>query len=248
MLTAADLRTYVINLPRRTDRRERMRAVLPSELRATFTSDWNGPFDGHQLTRGELDTAGYRLFPWQDTTSENPWWNRPLKYGEIACTLAHHACWSHARDYGSEPYILILEDDAVPVPRFVETLLEQLHRTAEYRCIELLYLGRDALGPDMPVRPGVVEPGYSHCTYGYVLSRAALDAVLDAHVEQALVPVDEFLPALYHNHPRADLRERFPRRLKALAFEPPLVTQLPKEEAGSDTENSPFVDDPRPVR
>lgn len=51
-----------------------------------------------------------------------------------------------------------------------------------------------------------------------------------------------FLPAMYLDHPRADLRARYPRRLRALAFDPPLVTQLPKESAGSDTEASPFAD------
>lgn len=56
------------------------------------------------------------------------------------------------------------------------------------------------------------------------------------------MPVDEFLPALYHPHPRQDVRRRFPLRLRALAFDPPLVTQRPKTEAGSDTEASAFVE------
>jgi collagen beta-1,O-galactosyltransferase len=33
----------------------------------------------------------------------------------------------------------------------------------------------------------------------------------------------------------------YPKRLRAYALEPPLVTQLPKDEAGSDTEASAFV-------
>lgn len=66
--------------------------------------------------------------------------------------------------------------------------------------------------------------------------------ILDARLDLAMVPVDEFLPALYHPHPRPDLRRRFPPRLRALAFDPPLVTQRPKAEAGSDTEDSAFVE------
>lgn len=49
------------------------------------------------------------------------------------------------------------------------------------------------------------------------------------------------LPALYMNHPRPDIRALYPPRLRAYALKPPLVTQLPKDEAGSDTEASAFV-------
>jgi glycosyl transferase, family 25 len=111
-VTAADLRTYVVNLPRRADRRARMEQLLPTGLPVTFTSDWNGPFDGGDLTIAALERAGYRPFPWQ-INSDNLWWSRPLKYGEIGCTLAHLACWQHAFEHGTEPFIVILEDDAV---------------------------------------------------------------------------------------------------------------------------------------
>lgn len=106
---------------------------------------------------------------------------------------------------------------------------------------DLLYLGRCPLEPDQPVRPGVVAPGYSHCSFAYLLARRALYVLLGAGLEQALVPIDEFLPALYLDHPRPDLRARFPRRLTALAFDPPLARQRPKTDAGSDTEDSTFT-------
>lgn len=239
-----DIRTYVVSLPRRPDRRERMRRMLPTELCATYTSDWQGPFDGHHLDRVTLDDLGYRLHPWQ-LASENPWWSRPLKLGEIACTLAHRACWQHAADSGREPFVLILEDDAVVGPDFLGRLLEglaQLRSTAQVRPFGLLYLGRVPLGSDQTASPGFVKPGYSHCTFGYLLTRPAVTTLLAARVEHAIVPVDELLPALYIDHPRPDLRTRFPQQLSALAFQPPLVTQLPKDEAGSDTEDSAFVD------
>jgi collagen beta-1,O-galactosyltransferase len=74
------------------------------------------------------------------------------------------------------------------------------------------------------------------------LSAAGLAKVLDADFGRAIVPVDEFLPALYMRHPRLDVRRRYPPRLAAYAFEPPLVTQLPKDLAGSDTEATAFVE------
>ncbi|WP_394617396.1 glycosyltransferase family 25 protein [Lentzea sp. JNUCC 0626] len=241
MITPADLRCYVINLPRRQDRRRWIQQTLPPELDVTFTSDWTGPFDGRSLTREALDVAGYKLFPWQ-VESDNLWWNRPLKYGEIGCALAHLACWRDAVEHGDEAYIVVLEDDAVLPSDFLIELLCGLDRLAQAEMeFDLLYLGRFPLEPDREASLGFVEPGYSHCTFGYLLTRRALGAVLAAELEHAIVPVDEFLPALYVDHPRNDLRARFPRRLRALAFEPPLVRQRPKDEAGSDTEESEFV-------
>jgi collagen beta-1,O-galactosyltransferase len=240
---ATDLATYVINLRRRPDRREWMTAMLPSQLQATFTSDWEGRFDGQEISRADLAAIGYQLFPWR-IESENPWWSRPLKLGEIGCTLAHLACWRHAAERRREPLILILEDDAVLAPNFLEVLLGGLRQLGQSEPIgfDLLYLGRYPLQPDRPAGPGFVAPGYSHCTFSYLVTRRALGILLETRLDQAIVPIDEFLPSLYVDHPRPDLRARFPRQLIALAFEPPLVHQLPKSEAGSDTEESDFAD------
>jgi len=237
-MRAADLRTYVVNLRRRTDRRARMTRILPRELEPVFTSDWDSLFDGADLDHRRLDAAGYQTFRWQ-IDSSNPWWSRPLKLGEIGCTLSHLACWQHAADTGAE-HILILEDDVVLSPVFLTGLLTSL-RALDRQRFDLLYLGRYPLEPDKPAGPGLVSPGYSHCTFAYLLRRSALRPLLDARLDLAIVPVDEFLPSLCIEHPRADLRARFPRRLTALAVDPSLVRQLPKQVAGSDTEDSAFL-------
>lgn len=236
------LRTYVVNLRRRTDRRKRMEEILPDRLRPRFSSDWDGPFDGFFLTAKEVSRLGHRLFPWQ-IASDNPWWNRSLKLGEIGCSLAHLACWEDAEAKGSEPYVLVFEDDVVLERDFLTGLQEGLRRLeAAELSFDLLYLGRVPLRSDTPSGvDGFVVPGYSHCTYGYVLSRSGLEHVLASRLGEAVIPVDEFFPALYTDHERLDVRARFPRCLNALAFEPPLVTQLPKDLAGSDTEESPFL-------
>jgi GR25 family glycosyltransferase involved in LPS biosynthesis len=220
-----------------------MAKTLPSDLPVTFTSDWTGTFDGHELSWKQLEAAGHKLFPWK-IQSDNPWWSRPLKYGEIGCTLAHLACWRHAAETADEKFVVILEDDAIVRSTFLENLLAGLRRVVSDNPFGLLYLGRFPLVPeeDQPVMPGFVSPAYSHCTFGYLLTRSTLDILLATHLEQAIVPIDEFLSSLYIDHPRPDMRVRFPRQLKALAFDPPLVHQRPKDEAGSDTEDSDFVE------
>ncbi|TVZ03864.1 aspartate aminotransferase family protein [Trebonia kvetii] len=94
---------------------------------------------------------------------------------------------------------------------------------------------------DRPVTEGIVRPGFSYCTFGYLLSASGLRKVLSCGFERALIPVDELLPALCMDHPREDIRLLYPKRLSAHALEPALITQLPKREAGSDTESSAFV-------
>jgi collagen beta-1,O-galactosyltransferase len=218
-----------------------MERILPQALAATFTADWDGPFDGRDLSSERLERSGLKLFPWQ-IPSANSWWARPLKLGEIGCTLSHLACWEHAAGH-REPYILVLEDDVVLAPGFLSHLLLQL-AVLERRQVHfgLLYLGRFPIGPDRPAGAGVVYPGYSHCTFGYLLHQSALPVVLGARLGESIIPVDEFLPCLYTPHPRPDLRARFPPSLTALACEPPLIRQLPKKVAGSDTEDSDFAD------
>jgi collagen beta-1,O-galactosyltransferase len=216
---------------------------MPPVLKAVFTSDWTGPFDGRDLSQERLAGMGYRLFPWK-IESDNPWWRRPLKFGEVGCTLAHIAAWRHAVEIRAEPLIMVLEDDVVLEPDFLERLGAGLGRVRNGRRydFDLLYLGRLPLEPDGGRVSGFVLPGYSHCTFGYVLTRRAAGLLLDMGLEQGIVPIDEFLPAMYIDHPRPDFRSRFPRHLRALAFDPPVVRQLPKSEAGSDTEDSEFIE------
>lgn len=230
---------YVVNLRRRRDRRERISSALPPELSVTFTSDWCGLFDGRELTLQRLSRAGYRTFQWC-IDSPNPWWSRPLRYGEIGCAISHLWCWQRIVQSG-QCVAIIVEDDAVLRAGFLPRLLDGI--AAASGRFDLLYLGRLPQEPDRGHDRAFAIPGYSHCTYGYVLTQHAARVLLAADLKHALIPVDEFLPAMYHDHPRADVRQRFPPRLRALAFDPPLVHQLPKDIAGSDTEDTDFVPD-----
>lgn len=234
------VKTYVVNLRRRDDRRKRMETILPDGLDMTFTSDWVGPFDGQEITAHSI--ADYRLLPWQ-IESDNEWWCRPLKRGEIACTLSHVRCWQEAAR-SEEKHTVFLEDDVELDQDFVAKLHDRLAALDAFDPDwGLLYLGRFHMEPDGPAFEDFMRCGYSHCTFGYVLSRRGLGDVLDAAVETAIVPVDEFLPAMYVDHPRRDVRRLFPARFAAYALEPAIVTQLPKDVASSDTEDSEFVDE-----
>ncbi|MFI6816153.1 glycosyltransferase family 25 protein [Nonomuraea sp. NPDC050328] len=233
------LPTFVVNLRRRPDRRERIAAQLSGHVDASYTSDWDGLFDGADITRQALANAGHDLYPWA-VASPNPWWNRPLRLGEIGCTLSHLACWREGASTGA-PYFMVLEDDATLFPSFFDQLAEGL---AEVRVREqpgLIYLARCPMEADEPAWPGFVRPGFSYCTWGYLLSHEAALTLLAAGLDRALMPIDEFLPAMYMEHPRPDVRARFSPRISALAFDPPLL-ETPEHVLGdSDTEASDAV-------
>ena len=229
------MNVFVVNLARRADRRARMEHLIPRSWSVEYTTHWPGPRDGAAIRPADL--GGLGLFDWE-IDSHNQWWNRPLKLGEIGCAVTHWMCWQRATAQHAER-TLVLEDDVTFVPEY------RRRTPSAARGVDR---GRPRLGSgvprplgartgsDVPVAPGIVRPAYSYCTFGYMVSASGLAKLLDVGFERAIIPVDELLPALYMPHPRADVRRRYPPRLRAYAFDPPLVTQLPKEVAGSDTE------------
>ncbi len=228
-------KVYVINLRRRPDRRQRMHRILPPDLDVTFTSDWSGPFDGRNLQPSDL--VGYHFFPWQ-IASANTWWNRPMTTGQIGCALSHLVCWRDAWQHGHEQ-TLILEDDAAFEDGFWTSLPMALGELEEADpSWDFCFLGRLPMQLDEPVRGRIVRPGFSYCLFAYVLQRSGLEKILSAGFEQALMPVDEFIPALYMEHPRADVREKYRPRLRAYALEPSMVFQVDPPGMDSDTDSS----------
>ena len=247
------MKVFVINLKRRPDRLAQVKAALPRTWLKTaeFTTDWPGPVDGSTITgENDLIAAGISLYSgWELPASKNEWWNRPLKLGEIGCSYSHFSVWRRAHlAFEQDPNlkcVVVLEDDihfgSTEAER--EQAPEKLRETIENfgsRPWDLLYLGRVLQGgcKDFRVGSGVVEPGFSYCTYGYVLSRTGVDRLLATDFHESIIPVDEFLAACYTMHPRPDVAQLFPPVLRAYSVDPYLVFQLTKAQGGSDTETS----------
>ncbi len=155
--------------------------------------------------------------------------------GEICCSLNHAACWEHASKRKPE-YVVVMEDDAVIVGRLlsrISILLSSLARID--REWGLLYLGRERIGSDRGRRGEFVVPGFSYCTYGYVLSRRGLAALLGLDLRRNLMPVDEFLPASFLTHPRRDVRALIKPNIKAYAVRRDMVRERNSTLSGSET-------------
>jgi collagen beta-1,O-galactosyltransferase len=233
------MKAFVLNLKRRADRLAHMHRVLPPELDVVFTTDWPIPTDGQTLTPGALD--GFGLFPWS-IESQQRFWRRPLKKGEIGCAIGHWSCWRHSLVFDDDLFAYF-EDDICFADDFVVRLGDGLTRLSAFDSEwDLLYLGRYKAGADTPILDGIVKPGFSYSAFAYVLTRRAVAKILATNFSAAIIPVDELLPALYLEHPRSDVRQRYPPVLRAYAFVPPLVTTLASAIGGSDTEDSDFIE------
>ena len=213
------MKAFVLNLKRRKDRKEQIVAQLPDYFETYFTSDWEGPTDGRYLTMERLKEHGFSVFPWA-MESENRWWNRPMNRGEIGCSISHWLCWRKASSFDDSHYVF-LEDDARLHPTFSRDLPGIVSRlTAFDEAWDLLFLGRCPQEADEQHSGEFIKPGFSYGSHAYMLSRHGINEVLATEFSSDLIPVDEFLPAMYVDHPRADVRNRFQKRLRAYSVDP----------------------------
>ena len=217
--TETEMKAFVLNLKRRKDRKKNVRAQLPGYFEPYFTSDWDGPMDGEQLTDEILAQHGLSLFPWE-LQSDNRWWNRPMSKGEIGCAVSHWLCWQKASTF-NDPHYVFLEDDVRLGPTFVDDFPAVVSKLsaldAEW---DLLFLGRRPLETDEERIGDFIKPGFSYGTHAYMLSHAAVGKLLATRFPEDLIPADEFLPAMYLDHPRPDVRSPYPKRLRAYAADP----------------------------
>lgn len=68
------------------------------------------------------------------------------------------------------------------------------------------YIGRKSLNDDNELllegSKLLVRPSYSYWTLGYLLSERGAKKLLNADPLKKLLPVDEFLPIMFNQHPK----------------------------------------------
>nr|XP_024108244.2 inactive glycosyltransferase 25 family member 3 isoform X2 [Pongo abelii] len=236
---------FVISLARRPDRRERM---LTSLWEMEISGQVVDAVDGRMLNSSAIRNLGVDLLPgYQD-----PYSGRTLTKGEVGCFLSHHSIWEEVVARGLAR-VLVFEDDVRFESNFrgrLERLMEDVE--AEKLSWDLIYLGRKQVNPEKEVAveglPGLVVAGYSYWTLAYALSLAGARKLLASQPLRRMLPVDEFLPIMFDQHPNEQYKAHFwPRDLVAFSAQPLLAA--PTHYAGdaewlSDTEtSSPWDDD-----
>jgi GR25 family glycosyltransferase involved in LPS biosynthesis len=240
-------RIFVINLARRRDRLVKLRAQL---RHAGFTAPVEifRAVDSVEIGPSFLETYGIRIYPgWRIPDAPIFYHAREMKLGEVGCALSHLFVWRRIVDDGLD-HALVIEDDAdfeqgaaIDIDGHVARIDEHMPQW------DLCYVGRkrmssppfveDPAPDEIPIAAGLVRPTFSYNTHAYLLSGRGARKLVDIGYENNIVPVDEFLPALYTRHCRDDLRGIFGPGdvLQAAA----LVRDLARQrQDGSDVEGS----------
>uniref|UniRef100_A0A8C2KMG4 procollagen galactosyltransferase n=1 Tax=Cyprinus carpio TaxID=7962 RepID=A0A8C2KMG4_CYPCA len=235
---------FMINLLRRSDRRERMlRTLYEQEIACKITA----AVDGKALNASQIKAMGIQMLPGYS----DPYHGRPLTKGELGCFLSHYNIWTEIVDRGLKAS-LVIEDDLrfeVFFKRRLQNLMEEIE--SQRLDWDLIYIGRKRMQVDRPEKSvprihNLVEADYSYWTLGYMISLSGAQKLLRAEPLRKMLPVDEFLPVMYNKHPIEDYMSHFERRdLKAFSAEPLLV--YPTHYTGdagyiSDTETSSIWD------
>ncbi|XP_060686107.1 procollagen galactosyltransferase 2-like isoform X1 [Hemiscyllium ocellatum] len=231
---------FMINLKRRTDRRQRMLRTLYEQDIEVKVVD---AVDGKALNTSHLKALNIEMLPGY----HDPYSGRILTRGEIGCFLSHYYIWKEVIDRGLQN-VLVLEDDNRFQPHFRRRMTKLMEDIEDNQLDwDLIYVGRKRMQVDHPEKsvPGIrnlVEADYSYWTLAYVLSQQGAKKLVAAEPFGKMLPVDEFLPIMYNKHPMEDYMKFYePRDLKAFSVEPLLI--YPTHYTGepgyvSDTETS----------
>ncbi|KAK3530658.1 hypothetical protein QTP86_030920 [Hemibagrus guttatus] len=231
---------FMINLLRRSDRRELMlRTLWEQEIACKITN----AVDGKALNESQIRALGIRMLP----SYSDPYHGRPITKGELGCFLSHYNIWNEIVERGLQRS-LVIEDDLRFEP-FFKRKLQKLMQDVEAEALDwdLIYIGRKRMQVDHPEKPvpnihNLVEADYSYWTLGYMISLQGANKLLRAEPLSKILPVDEFLPIMYNKHPVEEYISHYEvRDLQAFSAEPLLV--YPTHYTGdpgyiSDTETS----------
>ncbi|UJR20681.1 hypothetical protein I4U23_023802 [Adineta vaga] len=230
---------YVVNLLRRTDRRQHLQATFDI---LNISVRFFDAVDGKEtVNQAYLERLQIRLLP----DYEDPYNRRPMNYGELGCFFSHYFIWEDMIKNKYSNGVLILEDDVRFDPYFKYKLEKILsNRSLDW---DIIYLGRKIMRADEEnfnntTETFLIEPSYSHWTVGYALSLRGAQMLVNEKPLQKILPVDEYLPIMYDHHPNESWKSHFSnRKLKAYAFHPAIIT--PTHYFGepnyiSDTENT----------
>lgn len=220
---------YMINLERRTERREKMDKSF-MELGLDYT--YFAAIDGKSLTDEVLIQKGIKLMP----EYVDPYHKRPMTAGEIGCFLSHYSIWQKIVE-NNQDYVLVLEDDLRFEPYFnlrAESLLKEAQEIGGW---DLIYFGRKRLQDDeeyLEESQNFVKVRYSYWTLGYVLTLAGAKKLLAVKPLENIIPVDEFLPIMYSSHPNESLIEHFKDGEKLVAWSVAPLLFFPTKYTGEE--------------
>lgn len=239
-LSGDNMKIYVINLPRRVDRKDHITNILKG-----FDFELFSAVDGNSFN--VPDAYNLKIFnKWVD-----PLLDRKLTRGEIGTSASHLILWKKIAE-SNEPAI-VLEDDNIIVKNFdIKSIAEKL------KALDILYLNYKEMVPgevkDLE-DPELIKPYYPYWASAYAITPEFARHLLSLNFEKNIIPVDEFLPIVnnvdfdkYCLSDKPEVKENFntlkhifyKRESKIAALKHNVFKQLNRSVFGTDTEK-PYV-------
>eukprot|EP00794_Sanderia_malayensis_P015863 gene15863-17461_t len=214
---------YMINLARRPDRRKKM---LMSFEELGFLANEQDAVDGRKLSKEKITQMG--IIPMRDF--KDPYLERPITMGEVGCFMSHWNIWNEVVNNRLDT-VLVLEDDIRFQPDFKRKLSNLVYEAKSLLPTvgwDLIYIGRKRMSDSAEhwVRDAetLVWAKYSYWTLAYILRLSGAQKLINGDPLKQLVPVDEYIPVMFNDHPDTELLNKFPvRDLVALSAHPLLV-------------------------
>ena len=208
------MKKLVINLNRRQDRK-----IHFLEKNSLSDVSWIEAIDGNDLSIEALRADGLDT----DRLWRDPFHNRKMTSGEIACLLSHREAWIECAQ--SNKPVIIFEDDAIVSNEFDEQYYESLTDTYDF-----IYLSRNENEPEKvkPINDMLEVPAYPYNLTSYVLTPAGAKILISTNILQKIIPVDEYVPKMLP-------------LLKAAALKKDVVNQANRSVLSTDVE--PFADE-----
>ena len=197
------LKVVLINLPRSRERRETMQQRL-ADLGLAYTL-----FDA---VDGRAEQA--RLFQQVDVPAFQRHVGRDVLPGEIGCYFSHITVWQQFVGSG-EDVLLVLEDDVVFGPDFIDAVREALRVRAHWDFLKL-----NKIRAKQPIGQGRVGPYRLNAYLGtatgfgaYLIQRDTAQRLLPAMLPITR-PIDHELDRIHVHHLRHFGLEPFPSQVR----------------------------------
>lgn len=227
------MKIFVINLDRRPDRLQHITTVLKDY-------DWSRmpAYDGRDVSLKEFRAGGWH----PDMNWRDPLLKRSLTTTEIGCFISHYKCWVEIAN-STEPGI-IFEDDIELIRRLQLDIYKEMLKECD-----LLYLGyREMDAGGVKKLPQYSVPSYPYLLSSYALTPAAARKLISTHIQNSIIPVDEYVPIMigydHTSNPSSTtmLRSHVEaykkyEKLSARSLIDHHVKQLSRSVLGSDIEN-----------
>ena len=203
------LKTFVISLDRRADRRKVFDDNNKNYL--THGYEYFSATDGKGLKYEDFKSMGYDTFKeWKDPLTKHN-----IAVGEVATTISNIRLWEKCIEL-DEP-ILIFEDDAIVGENFSYDEIFSLLNEGN----DMIYLGWREMGESVQIDDKFVIPQYPYWNLAYVVTPGACRILLNDHIRQNIVPIDEYCPLVQH-------------KIKTVAYRDNVVRPRARSDAGTD--------------